>query len=134
MSAQGRDRVQTNVSCMAAQLDRQVSGNEFSGLVGWTRPKRACRTSPKPPDAWTDVFSALGLRSSRSWIPGAGQQLPVAKGSFGAFRSGRLGIIVSTCPSGSRTLATSLRWRPSAKTRIGPVESPSPRTDTPAHP
>lgn len=27
-----------NVSCMAAHLDRQVSGNEFSGLVGRTRP------------------------------------------------------------------------------------------------
>jgi hypothetical protein len=24
---------------MAAQLDRQISGDEFSGLVGWTRPK-----------------------------------------------------------------------------------------------
>ena len=28
---------------MAAQLDRQVSGDEFSGLIGRTRPKRVVR-------------------------------------------------------------------------------------------
>ena len=33
MSQMGRDPVQANVSCRAAQLDRQVSGNEFSGLA-----------------------------------------------------------------------------------------------------
>ena len=38
MSLQGRDPVLTNVSFIAAQFDRQVSGNEFSALVGWTRP------------------------------------------------------------------------------------------------
>ena len=31
------------------------------------RPKRAGRTSPKPPVAWTDLFRVLHLRSSRSW-------------------------------------------------------------------
>jgi hypothetical protein len=36
-SACGRDPVWTNVSCMAAQFDRQVSGNEFRSLVGRRR-------------------------------------------------------------------------------------------------
>jgi hypothetical protein len=38
MSLMGREPVFTNVGFMAAQLDRQVSGTEFSGLVGRTRP------------------------------------------------------------------------------------------------
>jgi len=33
-----------NVGCMAAQLDWQVSGNEFRGLVGRTRPQSDTRT------------------------------------------------------------------------------------------
>lgn len=44
-TAQGRDPVLTNVSCMAAQLDRQVSGNEFRGLVGRTRPIAVIRVA-----------------------------------------------------------------------------------------
>jgi hypothetical protein len=35
---------------MAAQLDRQVSGNELRKLVGRMRPKPACQVAPKLPD------------------------------------------------------------------------------------
>jgi len=38
LTAIGRDPAETNVGYMADQLDRQVSGNEFSGLVDRTRP------------------------------------------------------------------------------------------------
>jgi hypothetical protein len=34
-----------SISCTAAQLDWQVSGNEFSGLVGSTRPISDIRSS-----------------------------------------------------------------------------------------
>lgn len=37
----GRNPVYTNVGSTVAQLDRQVSGNGFSGLVGRTRPAAA---------------------------------------------------------------------------------------------
>ena len=38
MTGVGRDPAYTKVSCLAAQLDRQFSGNEYRGLVGRTRP------------------------------------------------------------------------------------------------
>ena len=41
---------------MAAQPDRQVSGNEYSGLVGPTRPKPARRVAPKQPDGKISLF------------------------------------------------------------------------------
>jgi hypothetical protein len=38
MPAHGRDPVYTIVSCIAVQLDRQVSGDEFGGLAVKPRP------------------------------------------------------------------------------------------------
>mgnify|MGYP000090018891 CR=1 FL=1 len=41
---------------MAVQLDRQVSGNEFSGLVGRTRPIPVSQVAPKRSDGEPSFF------------------------------------------------------------------------------
>ena len=78
----------TNVDCAAVQLDRQVSGNEFSGLVGRTRPEAVNRVGS--PDAidlhpvnrpWTEagVTAASQPQAGGNSLPG----LPVpAPGQF----------------------------------------------------
>lgn len=69
----------TNVDCAAVQLDRQVSGHEFSGLIGHTRPEAINRVGR--PDAidlhpinrrWTEagVTAASQPQAGGDSLPG----------------------------------------------------------------
>jgi len=58
---------------MAAQVDRQVSGNEFSGLVGRTRPSAVVRSPGLDvSDAWKESFAQRprthSAASENNWV------------------------------------------------------------------